>query len=960
MKQTSKILSMLLAAAMLLPSQAMAAEIAPEAETAAFTAETPQAEYVVTFAAEHASVDVYYTKDYTAVDETGVTSAVARDDAGAVDTSGNGQVNFRVTPESGYEIVSVTADGKYKNLKGADDTGVEGIYRLTKIKGPVTVTITMKEIQSGGGEQPEEPSYTPVVTGDERVQGFYNGTAALKAELAGRYNSNAMSAGGGSLEIVQYNAQNGFAYAVSGIKGKLIAISLNASLSGDKATELSGAEYDIRSLVSVDGFTYGDMTSVSVSPDGGTLAVAIQAEDYTENGIVAVFTCGADGSLTMSGTVFAGVQPDMVTFTPDGRHILTADEGEPRMGYTAADAVDPKGSVTVIDAATLTAKTVDFTAFDTAEARQALVEESIVLKKDTVPSVDLEPEYIACSNDTAYITCQEANAIAVLDIAKGEFTGIYSVGFEDHSKVPIDLGNGDGTYVPSTYKNLKGIRMPDAVSLCQVNGATYLITANEGDSRKWPADTEIDSNEAKGKKSPTGQIKTNNKVTWFDASQYDGLERGVDYLFGGRSFSLLKVTENGLEEVYDSGSDFEAITAEKLPAYFNCSNDNIDLEDRSGKKGPEPEGTAVGTVNGRAYAFLALERIGGVMIYDITDPANTTFVNYINSRDFSGKIVNDVSPEGLCFVPAAASRTGKPLLLAACEVSGTMAAYELTGKQSDSSTSNSGSHSSASRYSISVDKTEHGTVTVSPSYAGRGDTVTIIVKPDNGYVLETITVKDSKGNELKLTNKDNGEYTFTMPNNRVSVEASFMDDNTMLNFFVDVPADSYYYDAALWAVRKGITDGTDAEHFSPNASCARSQLVTFLWRAAGKPAVDYAMNFSDVSADAYYTEAVRWAASLGIVSGYGDGRFGVNDPITREQMAVMLYRFAKAQGMDTTQGGMEVREFDDFEQVSAYAGEAMAWAVNAGILKGADNQLMPKAPCTRAQIVTMLHRLLAD
>lgn len=274
------------------------------------------------------------------------------------------------------------------------------------------------------------------------------------------------------------------------------------------------------------------------------------------------------------------------------------------------------------------------------------------------------------------------------------------------------------------------------------------------------------------------------------------------------------------------------------------------------------------------------------------------------------------------------------------------------------------SHSSGSdndpSYSISADKAEHGSITVSPRYAERGDTVTITVKPDSGYVLETITVKDSKGDELKLTDKGSGKYTFTMPTGKVEVKATFMDDNAMLNFFLDVPADSYYYDAVLWAAKQGITGGTDAEHFSPNVSCARDQLVTFLWRTAGKPAVDYAMSFSDVSTDAYYIEAVRWAASLGIVSGYGDGRFGVNNPITREQMAVMLYRFAKAQGMDTTQGGMEVREFNDFEQVSAYAGEAMAWAVNTGILKGADNQLMPKAPCTRAQIVTMLHRLLAD
>ena len=263
-----------------------------------------------------------------------------------------------------------------------------------------------------------------------------------------------------------------------------------------------------------------------------------------------------------------------------------------------------------------------------------------------------------------------------------------------------------------------------------------------------------------------------------------------------------------------------------------------------------------------------------------------------------------------------------------------------------------------SGYPISADKAMHGSVAVSPRYAERGDTVMITVKPDSGYVLETITARDSSGNELKLTDKGNGKYTFIMPAGSVTVTAAFMDDNTMLNFFTDVKASDYFYDAVLWAAEKGITGGTDVAHFSPNASCTRGQLVTFLWRTAGKPVVNYAMNFSDVSADAYYTEAVRWAASLGIASGYGNGAFGVNDHITREQMAVMLYRFAKAQGLDTAQGGMEARKFDDFEQVSAYAAEAVTWAVNTGILKGADNQLMPQSPCTRAQIVTMLHRLL--
>lgn len=279
--------------------------------------------------------------------------------------------------------------------------------------------------------------YTPVVTSDERVKGFYNvyngENASLQMELAGRYNSGAMSEEGGSLEIVQFNARNGFAYAVSGLKGTLIAIDLNGGMDGEKVTALGGTEYDVKSMVR----SYGDMTSVAISPDGTHLAVAIQAVDYDEQGSVALFTCQANGSLTHLSTVEVGVQPDMVTFTPEGSKILTANEGEPRMGYSAAGAVDPKGSVSIIDAETFNVETVGFDNFD--GRRDALVKEGIVLKKNTVPSVDLEPEYIACTDDTAYVSCQEANAIAVLDLDNAQFTGIYSVGFEDYSKVAIDI-----------------------------------------------------------------------------------------------------------------------------------------------------------------------------------------------------------------------------------------------------------------------------------------------------------------------------------------------------------------------------------------------------------------------------------------------------------------------------------------------------------------------------------------
>ena len=263
---------------------------------------------------------------------------------------------------------------------------------------------------------------------------------------------------------------------------------------------------------------------------------------------------------------------------------------------------------------------------------------------------------------------------------------------------------------------------------------------------------------------------------------------------------------------------------------------------------------------------------------------------------------------------------------------------------------------SAPHYDVAVSDGAHGSVTVSPKSASKGSTVTVTVTPDKGYALETLTVTDKNGSALDLTDKGGGQYTFTMPSGPVTVAATFMDDNTMLNFFVDVPAGAYYYDAVLWAAEGGIVTGTDAVHFSPDASCTRAQLVAFLWRAAGSPVVNYAMNFTDVDGGAYYAEAVRWAASEKVVEGTTTETFAPDAAVTRAQVVTMLYRFAKAQGMDTTQGGMAIREFDDFGAVPAYALEAMDWAVNTGVLKGDNNRLLPQDNCTRAQIVTMLYR----
>ena len=263
--------------------------------------------------------------------------------------------------------------------------------------------------------------------------------------------------------------------------------------------------------------------------------------------------------------------------------------------------------------------------------------------------------------------------------------------------------------------------------------------------------------------------------------------------------------------------------------------------------------------------------------------------------------------------------------------------------------------SSSSSYPITAPaKTENGSVTVSPKNASAGSTVTITVKPDSGYVLETISVTDKNGNDLKLTDKGNGKYTFTMPGSKVEVKVTFMEDNSVLNFFYDVPNDAYYYEAVKWAAENGITGGVGNSLFAPNQPCTRAQIVTFLWRAAGSPVVNYLMSFTDVDESAYYAEAVRWAASTGIVTGLTETTFGTNDGCTRAQAAAMIYRYAQAQGKGFTGAWMFLLPFTD---VPEWAYESVAWCYMNGVTTGvSETSFAPGKDCTRAQIVTFLWR----
>ena len=253
---------------------------------------------------------------------------------------------------------------------------------------------------------------------------------------------------------------------------------------------------------------------------------------------------------------------------------------------------------------------------------------------------------------------------------------------------------------------------------------------------------------------------------------------------------------------------------------------------------------------------------------------------------------------------------------------------------------------------ITPDKTENGTVTVSTKYATSGSSVTITVKPDDGFKLDELTVIDKNGNELKLTDKGNGKYTFTMPASKVEINAAFVKE-VEISPFNDVSTSAYYYEAVKWAQKKGITGGIGNGLFGPNQPCTRAQIVTFLWRAAGSPVVNYAMNMSDVPEGSYYAEAVRWALSEGITTGTTENTFSPDSECTRAQAVAFLFRYAASEAVTLQE---LVSGFSDADSVPGYALPAMNWALAEEIVQGNGSKLMPNDSCTRAQIVTFLFR----
>jgi hypothetical protein len=422
----------------------------------------------------------------------------------------------------------------------------------------------------------------------------------------------------------------------------------------------------------------------SVDVHRGLIAVAVEDQIVTNNGKAAFFD--ADG--TFIAAVEVGALPDMITFTPNGKHVLVANEGEPSSDY----AIDPEGTVSIIDLprhirrlSQAHVRTADFRRFN-----DAALDPSIrIFGPGATVAQDLEPEYISVDKTSrrAWIALQENNAIAELDIRSGKITRLKGLGFKDHN-LPgneLDPSDRDNAIAIGSWP-VFGMYQPDAMASFEHHGRTYLVTANEGDARDYDGfseesrindllldpgvfPAELQRNENLGRLTVTTSNGLNADTGYFEAL----------YAFGARSFSIWN---DRLELVYDSGADIERITANANPEFFNSNNTSNNFEGRSDDKGPEPEAIGVAKLWGRTYAFVGLERIGGIIVYDISNPHTPTFVQYFNNRNFDADTqtpeAGDLAPEGVKVIEAHDSPiSGVPLLAVGNEVSGTTTLYRI-------------------------------------------------------------------------------------------------------------------------------------------------------------------------------------------------------------------------------------------------------------------------------------------
>lgn len=523
--------------------------------------------------------------------------------------------------------------------------------------------------------------------------------AQINAQLLGRYSIGTYNSNGGVAEISAYDPASKRMFVINGPDTSVKIVNIANPASPVLVSTISVKPYGI------------DVTSVSCNKNG-VFAIAVIDSNGKTNPSNIVFL---DINGTFISKVKAGANADHVVFTSNGQKLLVANEGEPNVGYT----IDPEGSISIIDVsggfAGLTqsnVQTAGFTAFNgtTLDPRIRIfgkIQSGGAFLRNSTIAEDLEPEYISISDDnsTAWVTCQENNCVAVVNINTATVTSLIPLGFKNHRLAgngldPSDRDNGsNGALAKIDTFNVFGLYLPDGISSYKVGNQTYFITANEGDARADWGNANNEENRVGdaayvldtvkfGGASKVAALKANTGLGRLTVTNRYGDFNGDGkfdsiFAFGARSFSIWNGATGAL--VWDSKDEFEQKTKALLPSNFNTGHTTNALDDRSDNKGPEPESVTIGKIVDSTYAFVGLERIGGIMIYNITNPNAPYFVQYINARNFSVTpsqanlaSVGDLGPEGIVFVPRSESPTGENLIILSNEVSGTVSFFNIT------------------------------------------------------------------------------------------------------------------------------------------------------------------------------------------------------------------------------------------------------------------------------------------
>lgn len=521
---------------------------------------------------------------------------------------------------------------------------------------------------------------------------------APKATLVGRY---ALNVGAGVSEIVAFHAESQSAFITvdsattpaSFQRVSLRGVTSTALVNPTTASNLVGGSItSVAAHVNDSGFKAGGVQTLAIS--GNLLAIAVQATPKTDNGVVAFYRLDAQGNATYLKKVSVGSLPDGMAFSPDGSKLVVANEGELSATF-GTDGIDPVGSISIIAIANGTpadsANTLDFSDFNTGASRASELPADVRIgRAGATVAQDMEPEYVTISPDNtkAYITLQENNAVALVNLTNNRIDRIFAMGYKNHGLAANAIATSDkvsatAPFALKTYTNLYGVYMPDGIATFTANGNSYFITANEGDDRDdflpsgqketqrvghssivlnstaFPSATSLKTETELGRLTVLSTMGRNG------SNEFEKL-----YTLGGRSFSIYNASTG--VQVYDSGSDIEQRAYSNLPVSLLGKDQVLGRLDN---KGPEPESVVVGQVRGKTYAFVALERSSAILMYDLSNPAAPTFVQWLqNTTDMAN---GDISPEGLSFVPAAQSPTGNALLLAGHEVTGTLAVWEI-------------------------------------------------------------------------------------------------------------------------------------------------------------------------------------------------------------------------------------------------------------------------------------------